>query len=76
MIDLGTPDAAENVVNRIMDTIDKLVDFAEQGVLLSSVTDMETEYIFLFSGNYMIFYRPEETDIYIDRILYGKRDII
>lgn len=76
MMDLGNPDAAENVVNRIMDTIDRLVDFAELGALLSSVTDVETDYRFLLSENYMIFYRLEETDVYIDRILYGKRDYL
>lgn len=76
VMDLGNPDAAENVVNGIMDVIDKLEDFAEMGAPLSSVADVETDYRFLLSGNYMIFYRPEGTDIYIDRILYGRRDYL
>jgi plasmid stabilization system protein ParE len=76
MMDLANPDAAENVVNEIIDTIDKLEDFAGMGVPLSSVADVETDYRFLLSGNYMIFYRPEEADIYIDRILYGRRDYL
>lgn len=73
MMDLGNPTAAEYVVNRIMNVIDKLEDFAQMGIPLSSVADVETNYRFLFSGNYMVFYRQEGTDIYIDRILYGRR---
>lgn len=69
-------DAAMNVVDGIMDTIDKLEDFAEMGAPLSSVTDVENDYRFLISGNYMVFYRSERTDIYIDRVLYGKRDYL
>lgn len=76
MSDLGNPSAAESVVNRIMDTIDKLEDFAEMGTPFSSVIDMETDYRYLLSGNYTIFYRTDATDVYVDRILYGKRDYL
>lgn len=66
--------AAENTVNGIMDEVDQLVNFAEAGTHLSSVIDMESEYRFLVSGNYLIFYRVSGNDVYIDRILYGRRD--
>lgn len=76
MMDLYNPDAAENVVNGIMDAIDRLGDHAEMGAPLSSVADIESDYRFVLSGNYMAFYRAEGTDVYIDRILYGRRNYL
>lgn len=74
--ELCNPQAAENIVNNIMDAIDKLEDFSEIGAPLSSVTDVESDYHFLISGNYMVFYRVIGHDVYIDRVLYGKRDYL
>lgn len=68
--------AAERVVNRILDAVDRLENFAEMGTLLSSVADVSGDYRFLVSGSYMIFYRVNGRDVYIDRILYGRRDFI
>lgn len=68
--------AAERVVNRILDAVNCLEDFAEMGALLSSVTDVSGDYRFLVSGNYMVFYRVNGRDVYIDRILYGRRDYL
>lgn len=49
--------AAERVVDRILDAVERLKDFAEMGALLSSVADVGGDYRFLVSGNYMVFYR-------------------
>ena len=68
--------AAERVVNRILDAVDRLENFAEMGTLLSSVADVSGDYRFLVSGSYMIFYRVNGRNVYIDRILYGRRDFI
>ena len=76
LVDLCNPDAAMNVINRIMDSIDRLQDFAEIGVPLFSVADVENDYRFLISRSYMTFYRTSGNDVYIDRILYGKRDYL
>ena len=35
---------------------------------------MESDYRFLVSGNYLVFYRAYGKDVYIDRVLYGRRD--
>lgn len=75
-MELSNPSAAANVVNGILDTLDRLEDFAEMGAPLSSVANVESNYRFIQSGNYLAFYRPEGTDIYIDRILYGRRDYL
>ena len=75
-VELCNPQAAENTVNKIMDTVDELKDFSEIGALLSSVTEVESDYRFLISGNYMIFYRVIDKEVYIDRVLYGRRDYL
>lgn len=74
--ELCNAQSPENTVNRIMDTIDELENFSEIGALLSSVTDIESDYCFLTSGNHMVFYRVNGQDVYIDRVLYGRRDYL
>ena len=64
--------AAERVIDRIMDAVDPLKNFAEMGTPLSSIADIGTDYRFLVSGNYMVFYRVQGNDVYIDRVLYGR----
>ena len=54
VFELCNPQAAENTVNKIMDAVDELENFTEIGALLSSVTDIESDYRFLISGNYMV----------------------
>ena len=66
--------AAERVIDRIMDAVDQLKSFAKMGTLLSSIADVGTDYRFLVSGNYMVFYRVQGNDVYIDRVLYGRSD--
>lgn len=44
------------------------------GTPLSSVADIESDYRFIVSGNYLVFYRAYGKDVYIDRVLYGRRD--
>ena len=66
--------AAERVIDRIIDAVDPLKKFAEMGTPLSSIADIGTDYRFLVSGNYMVFYRVQGNDVYIDRVLYGRSD--
>ena len=72
--ELQNRSAAEHVINRIMDAVDHLKNFAEMETLLSSIADVGTDYRFLVSGNYMVFYRVQGSDVYIDRVLYGRSD--
>lgn len=74
--DLGNPKAAQRIVNRIMDDVDQLESFGELGARLSAITDTETDYRYLVTGNYMTFYRISADNIYVDRILYGRRDYL
>ncbi len=72
--DLQNRSAAEHVINRIMDAVDQLKSFTEMGTPLSSIADLGTDYRFIVSGNYMVFYRVQGSDVYIDRVLYGRSD--
>ena len=72
--ELQNRSAAERVIDCIIDAVDPLKNFAEMGAPLSSIADIGTDYRFLVSGNYMVFYRVQGNDIYIDRVLYGRSD--
>ncbi len=74
--ELENPGAALNTVKRITQTIRILQNHAEAGAPLSSIADVRSNYRFLVSGSYMIFYRVNEHDIYVDRVLYGRRDYL
>ena len=70
------PAAAQQIVSRIMDDVDQLADFPELGPALSSLVDVKRDYRFLVTGNYLTFYRISSDTIYVDRVLYGRRDYL
>lgn len=72
--ELESPDAALNTIAGIAKRLRELEKHGKLGARLSSVTDVESEYRFLVCGNYRAFYRYEENMVYVDRILYGRRD--
>ena len=74
--ELENPTAALATVNRITKTLRILRTHAFAGAPLSSVTDVESDYRFLVSGNYLAFYRAYGNTVYVDRILYGRRDYL
>lgn len=75
-VDLENPIAALATVTRITKAIRMLLDHALIGTPLSSIVDAETDYRFLVSGNYLVFYRVHDKDVYVDRVLYGRRDFL
>lgn len=70
--ELLNPAAAQSTVRKITDSLRILQAYANAGAPLSSITDTESDYRFIVSGNYISFYRVQEHDIYIDRILYSR----
>ena len=68
--------AATRIVNAIMDAAEQLIDFAEMGTLLSSIANVESDYRFLVHGNYLTFYRVQGDEVYVDRVIYGRRDYL
>ncbi len=74
--DLENPQAAMSVVSKIMKTIRLLREQALIGTPLSSIADVSTDYRFLVSGSYMVFYRAAGNDVFVDRVLYGRRNYL
>lgn len=74
--ELCNEQAAINTVSKITKRIRMLADFPESGAPLSSIIGIETDYRFLVCGNYTIFYRLENSIVYIVRILYGRRNFV
>lgn len=71
---LCNPIAAQHTVNGIMDSVDMLSDQPEMGTPLYFLSGLNSGYRYVIHGNYMAFYRTNRTDVYIDRVLYGKSD--
>ncbi|GHV83577.1 hypothetical protein AGMMS50212_09280 [Spirochaetia bacterium] len=74
--DLSSPQAANNTVAKILNSIKNLKQMPNVGTRLSSKFDIETDYRFLACGTYLAFYRCENKTVFIDRIIYGRRDYI
>ena len=72
--DLPNPDSAQKIAVNIVEGIKKICDFPEAGSLLSSKIGVNTNYRFISSGNYLAFYRVKESTVFVDRVLYAKRD--
>ena len=66
--------AAENVVNSILDAVDVLGEFPESGAPLEPHINLDSPYRFVTAGNYIAFYRFEKNTVYVDRVLYQKRN--
>lgn len=71
---LENPEAAVDVVAGILESYQKLKDFPHMGRKLSSKIGVITDYRYLISGKYIIFYKIDNIYVSIYRILYGKRD--
>lgn len=74
--DLENPIAALSTVKKILSGIRMLQAHAQAGAALSSIANVESDYRFLVSGNYLTFYRVYGSDVYVDRVLYGRRDYL
>ena len=46
------------------------------GAALASVSGANSEERFLVCGSYMVFYRATNENIFVDRVLYGRRDYL
>ncbi len=70
--ELQNPAAAKKIVSDILDTIEKVQDFAEIGPPLFMITEFESDYRFLVCGKYIAFYRVMDIEVHIDRVFYGR----
>lgn len=74
--ELCNEQAAIKTISKILKDIRMLSAFPESAPLLSSIVDFDTNYRFLICGNYVAFYRIEENEVKIIRILYGRRSFM
>ncbi len=74
--DLENPQAALSTVTKITKTIRLLREHAFIGARLSSIADTDSDYRYLSSGSYLIFYRAVGEEVFVDRVLYGRRDYL
>ena len=70
------PSAAISTVRNITKDIRRLREHSLIGASLSSIADVESDYRFLVTGSYLTFYRVLDNDVYVDRVLYGRRDYL
>ncbi len=68
--------AATKTVSQILNNIRRLSEFPESGSLLSNIIGFDTRYRFLVCGNYVAFYRLDENEVRVVRILYGRRNFM
>ena len=64
--ELLNPSAALATVSRITKSLRILQNHAQAGALLSSIADIESDYRFIVSGNYISFYRAYGSEVFID----------
>lgn len=72
--ELGNEQAAKNTVAKILKKVKMLSDFPESGSNLSAIIGFDTDYRYLVCDNYIAFYRIEDKNVFIVRVLYGRRN--
>lgn len=72
--DLCNEQAAKNTVAKILKKVKMLSDFPESGSSLSTIIGFDTDYRYLICDNYIAFYRIENKNVLIVRVLYGRRN--
>jgi addiction module RelE/StbE family toxin len=71
-----SPQNALKVIENILEKIENLLHFPDTGTLLAPRVNFPTNYRIARAAGYLIFYRHENYQVFIDRIIHGKRDYI
>lgn len=74
--ELCNPIAANRIVKEIIDDYMLLEISPDMGVSLSAKLHIQTDYRYLISKNYLIFYKADDENVSIYRILDGRMDYI
>ncbi|MGN0640397.1 MAG: type II toxin-antitoxin system RelE/ParE family toxin [Oscillospiraceae bacterium] len=75
-VDLCSETAASKAIEKIIESIARLKDFPEIGALLYYRVEIKTDYRYLVSGNYNVFYRIETDTVKIIRVLNSRRNFM
>ena len=71
---LKSPAAAENTINKILDKTDMLANNPELGTQLFFENNLSSGYRYMISDIYIAFYRTSSDEVFVDRVIYGRRD--
>jgi addiction module RelE/StbE family toxin len=74
--ELENPSSATETVNAILDAAESLEGFPFIGSHVKGLPFAIDEYRFLGVRNYLLFYRVTDSRIFVDRILYNRRDYL
>lgn len=74
--ELSSPQAAYKLLSDIFSSIDLLKINPLMGANISALTNIVSDYRYLVVKNYLVFYRFSNSTIYVDRILYSRRNYI
>lgn len=66
--------AAQKIIGGILDAVENLSSFPESGAKLIFSPDLDSGYRYVQHKKYLAFYHLSGTDVYVDRVLYGKQD--
>ncbi|MDO4921393.1 MAG: type II toxin-antitoxin system RelE/ParE family toxin [Phascolarctobacterium sp.] len=75
-LNLCNQQSAMKILTAILKDIDLLAVNPKLGAPLSSITELVSDYRFLISNKHIVFYRESNNNIFIDRILYSKRNYL
>ena len=74
--ELCNTEAALGMIRRFKAAMAPLRDMPQMGAPLLAAGKQGTLYRYLVCGSYLIFYHTDADAVYIDRILYGRRDYL
>ena len=74
--ELGSPIAAGRIINGIVASCGLLKNQPKLGMELSKLIERETDYRYLITGNYIVFYRIGRNAISVYRIIDARTDYI
>ena len=72
--ELRNPSAALRQIRRFRENMSPLTEYPEMGTPLLAAGKQSVPYRYLVCGSYLIFYHVGSDSVYIDRVLYGRRD--
>lgn len=73
---LHNPEAARGVISDILDGAENLEAFPFLGSVVEGLPENIGEYRVAGIRNYLVFYRVSDTSIFVDRILYKRREFL
>ena len=73
--ELNDPRKGQGIVGDILSAVERIPGRALRYPVVGPLPFTTDEYRFLTVGSYLVFYRAVSESVYVDRILYKRRDI-